>query len=210
MYNTYKLNEKKYKEDYYRRNIISQMYRKRYFYPLKNNNFKAAGILLYDDNYIYTILEKVKNKFVLNDMGGKFTMEDFDIYQTAAREFCEETYFTIPLTYFTLKTLEKNDELTKIYTGFNKKKQSCQYLTFLIEIDKLEKVENFKFDKLIIKEEIEQKYKEMQNLLKINCISEYNTPTSFCWLDRYNFIVKNCSDRLVEILMSSNLIKIFK
>lgn len=176
------------------------------YYPYEKNKLIASGIILYDKTYIYFISEKRKDKTMFIDMGGKFEIEDYDIFQTAAREFCEETFFTIPISYFTLLKLNKTNKLKKIYISYNKKTRSWQYLSFLINIEHIENIENWKFDKESVKLEIENRRKNYLNLMNNNMRLYYISTISFHWAERKNFTFANCSERLIEIIKSSDLL----
>jgi hypothetical protein len=67
--------------------------------------FTAGGILFYDEVGIWTIIETDKNGAVYNDIGGKYTFEDGNIWTTIRRELCEETYGLCDLLVSEVKEL---------------------------------------------------------------------------------------------------------
>ena len=61
----------------------------------------AGGILPYDENGLWLIAEfdsQAEHGVSWKDIGGKYRFEDGDIYQTIAREFCEEVYNSAEIT----------------------------------------------------------------------------------------------------------------
>jgi hypothetical protein len=178
--------------------------KKKIVFPIEGNKISAAGILLYDDEYFYHIIEERNNKEVYLDPGGKFVIEDYDIIQTAVREFNEETFFTIPLTYFDMKELIKNGKVLKVYTTYDNKENCCKYICFLIHIKELKNLKfKFIFNKEKIKQDILSKRKNfleaMNNINNKNCFS---STLSFGWLPRKNIDSKIIHPRLYEVLKS--------
>lgn len=65
--------------------------------PEKDAKISAGGLLIYDDNGIWLIKEKKKNKITYTDPGGRYRFEDCHIHNCIIREFNEETYFSFCL-----------------------------------------------------------------------------------------------------------------
>lgn len=96
----------------------------------------AGGILPYDDNGMWAIVEKKKSNLELSDMGGKYHFEDGDIYFTIAREFCEELYHSVDVTRKNILDLTEKGEFCYIL-GYN---AIPVYGVLVIHTDELEKL----------------------------------------------------------------------
>lgn len=97
----------------------------------------AGGILPYDENGVWVILEKKKDNLELSDMGGKYHFEDGDIFCTMAREFCEELYHSVCITRKNVIDFLKKGDMYYIL-GYN---AVPVYAVLLIHVDELEKID---------------------------------------------------------------------
>ncbi len=95
----------------------------------------AGGILLYDEENIWVIKEMINGCCLLNDPGGKYNIEDGDIYATIFREFNEETYNTFTITR------QQIIEGTPVYVCLSKK-FTPTYLCMFCKIDSSMNLEN--------------------------------------------------------------------
>lgn len=87
-------------------------YKKKIIYPSKNLSFVAlfeqyftkynGGIIIFDNEYIYLIIEKKK----FRDLGGKRILSDKSTFDTACREFYEES--NINEKYLSRELIKKN------------------------------------------------------------------------------------------------------
>lgn len=187
--------------------VYNHLHSNKYYYTINNNKLIAAGILLYDDINIYYVSEYRREKISNIDPGGRFEIEDYDIIQTAAREFCEETFFTIPITYFLLKDLIDNNKVKKIFSCMDKRTKTWQYICYLIHIDN---IKNFKFDKQSIKNEILKRRNKYREDMMVQNNNIFISTISFNWVARkdFNNCINNFSNRLIEIVKYSDLIDV--
>ncbi len=58
----------------------------------------AGGILVHDQSGLWLLEETDRGKLTLSDFGGKYSLDDGDIFATIAREFSEELYHSSELT----------------------------------------------------------------------------------------------------------------
>jgi hypothetical protein len=98
----------------------------------------AAGILPYDENGYWTIVEYLRGKHVFTDFGGRYQYEDGDIYATIAREFTEEIYGSAELTRRQVKSLLKKPSTCPVLiNGYHGKPV---YLCLAVHISDLEEL----------------------------------------------------------------------
>ena len=101
----------------------------------EGRKLSAGGILPYDKGGVWVIREKNKDNSKITevtDMGGKYQFEDCDIFGTAAREFCEELYYS---------TLISRDDVelfshTPVYINGHDRRPA--YVCYLIGVEELE------------------------------------------------------------------------
>lgn len=86
--------------------------RYRYQDPKTGHRFASGGILFYDSEGVWVIAEKDGSSrsagIVYNDMGGRYTYEDGNIYASIARELREETYGLCELLVTEVRHLTEN------------------------------------------------------------------------------------------------------
>lgn len=85
----------------------------------------AGGLLIHDDNGIWTIGELWNGKIVYTDFGGKYNPEDGDINATISREFREETYNLYEISYKRICELAKECRKIYVYDNFRKPVYVC-------------------------------------------------------------------------------------
>jgi hypothetical protein len=102
----------------------------------------AGGLLLYDSSGLWLIKEYYKDNYKFIDPGGKYTYQDCDIINTICREFCEETYFILPVNPLHLKKLleTKNTELVYVCPDLN---NNPTYACLLVNVDTLNMPDSF-------------------------------------------------------------------
>lgn len=115
----------------------NHVYQKKYRYHDDNGKqLTAGGILPYDDNGIWVIAEKKKNgEIEWTDPGGKYKVEDCDIYTTIAREFCEEVYHSDSLSRKDILSLSEKNTPTYVNGHMN----LPVYVCYIVHTDELKK-----------------------------------------------------------------------
>ena len=117
-------------------------YQKFVYHYENNSKLMAGGIIFYDDNGIWLIKEHCKDKFYFSDLGGKYTVEDCNIFATIYREFMEVTYYSFPLTYMDIVNFVTLDKCRKIFVC-NDREKSPTYLCILFDTKDI----SFKLDR---------------------------------------------------------------
>lgn len=102
----------------------------------KGRQLTAGGLLPYDDNGIWAIGEKKTKDGIIEwtDPGGKYKFEDCDIYNTIAREFSEELYYSANISRETI--LQIKDTQVPVYVNGHQSKPV--YICYIVHVDKLE------------------------------------------------------------------------
>lgn len=90
---------------------------------------RAAGILPYDDQGFYVIVERRKGKWVYNDIGGKCQTGDPHYVFTAIREFNEETYYQFHLSTTIHHILSQYE--------YQRPVGDCVYVSYLVPVEVL-------------------------------------------------------------------------
>ncbi len=147
----------------------------------------AAGILIFDDEGIWVVVEKSRNgdgTFEYSDFGGKYDWNDGDIYATISREFREELYNTNEISYSTVKELSTTPSSKKKFIyRMNKGKYFClivhNSLVSDIELDNL-KVQ-IKREEIIKSNEIHQHLYRTEKIKHLNFdeLNKYTTKMSY-------------------------------
>ncbi len=119
-----------------KRDIVFDKYSKYYIY--------AGGIVLHDDDNIYVIQEDRRNIDQIIDPGGKYLHEDINIKGLMLREFYEETYYSVKITYWNLEEWIENSMIDLVYTCFDKNKKPM-YVCAVIHVDL---IKNFDYNKV--------------------------------------------------------------
>lgn len=104
----------------------------------------AGGILPYDKDGFWVIGEIDKNKVVYTDIGGRYEIEDGDIYATISREIQEELYYTCEITRSQVIDLTKKN--TPVYVnGHQSRPVYICYPIHVQEIYNVTKMNKFPF-----------------------------------------------------------------
>jgi hypothetical protein len=83
--------------------------------PISGYGISGGGIIFYDEEGMWIIRENNKHGPIFTDMGGKYEVEDGNIYATISRELSEESYHTCELTYSQILTLSGLPRTKRIY-----------------------------------------------------------------------------------------------
>lgn len=86
-------------------------YVKKYFWCNGDKRIYAGGIIFFDNHGIWVLKEMIRNSELYIDPGGKYHYEDCDIFGTIVREFCEETYYSYPLSKQDLEATVLNENI---------------------------------------------------------------------------------------------------
>lgn len=163
--------------------------------PEKNISISAGGLLIYDNEGVWLIKEKKKNKINYTDPGGRYRFEDCHIHNCIIREFNEETYFSFNLSLDAQKIF---NEFVYVYS-YGKP----VYVCYVIHIDD---ISNFLLNDLDPSIFLDKK----SEILQFNKDTPENLYTSLNYEHiSYDFIRSNfnkMSYRLKEILKSFDFI----
>lgn len=114
-------------------------YEKKYrWHDGEGRQLTAGGIIPYDDEGVWLIGERKGGHLSgveWTDVGGKYRFEDGDIYQTCAREFSEETYYSSNVTRDVVKSMISESTSHKVYVNGHINKPV--YVCFLVHTDTL-------------------------------------------------------------------------
>uniref|UniRef100_A0A6C0JTX7 Nudix hydrolase domain-containing protein n=1 Tax=viral metagenome TaxID=1070528 RepID=A0A6C0JTX7_9ZZZZ len=105
----------------------------KFVYSKDGYKLYAGGVLFYDQNGIWIIKEYFRDNYRFSDIGGKYSFEDCNIYSTISREFCEETYYSFPFTYFKLIELLRDNKCEEVYICSDSQNNPT-YLSLLIDV----------------------------------------------------------------------------
>ena len=106
-------------------------------FPFRGVNCCAAGIIPYDDDGMWLVIEEGTkgNKLFLTDMGSRCQKSDGSILRTAVRSFNEESLFIDRLDPFEFRKQFHDRKIPSFYIGSGKDSPKSCYASFWIPID---------------------------------------------------------------------------
>ncbi len=167
-------------------------YRKKFRWYDGKRNLTAGGLLPYDSDGVWVIREISGEKSEYTDIGGKYRFEDGNIYNTIAREFGEELYYSSEILGRDVKEIEKTIKFTYI-NGYHKRPV---YACLIVPVDVLKKY-GVKLDpKLFEKNRLEilkqNKFVPVEYYKSVElCHVTFKEIGSICIHRRLNQILKN-------------------
>lgn len=169
----------------------------------EGRRLNAGGLIFYDDEGVWVIGEDTSKGIVYTDIGGKYSPDDGDIYQTIIREVMEESYYSIELNRGQLfEMIEKIGSTGKTYMYDNMGKP--MYICFAINMDVAKEagvslsVPNFEKGRRYVFSH-NKDYEEMYRVLELRYIT----------FEEMNMGLAPCSYRLKTIVRHNQILSRF-
>lgn len=112
-------------------------------FPYRNLEACAAGIIPCNNEGMWLILEKQKNKKVLTDLGKRCIPSDRKITRTAVRSMAEESLFTFEVTNRHFEYLLSTGKVDHFYVG---NREDPKYISYWVDVEDLGKSRPDLFD----------------------------------------------------------------
>lgn len=98
--------------------------------PETGDFLTAGGILFYDTSYFWAIQEAGQRGLEYNDIGGKYSIDDGDIFATIRRELYEETYGVCDILVSDVRKFVEKYGLKKV----NDQRGACVYVCVCVPV----------------------------------------------------------------------------
>lgn len=110
-----------------------KVYKYRWKNPETGDLLTAGGILFYNKTHFWAIQESGQKGLEYNDIGGKYIVEDGDIFATIRRELYEETYGVCDILVSTVRKFSEKYGMKNV----NDDKGKCVYVCVCVPTDEI-------------------------------------------------------------------------